>query len=56
MFQKDCNNCNRKGLLLRVKRTFIEKNLMHKKEYKLKCSNCNHCTFIPLGCGRSEQI
>lgn len=49
MFQKECNKCGEKGFLLRVKRTFIERNLTHKKEYKLKCNNCNHRLFISLG-------
>jgi len=49
MYQIKCNKCHGKGLLMRIKRSFIEKAFMHKKEYKLKCSNCNFCTFIKLG-------
>lgn len=55
MFQKKCNQCDGNGLLMRVRRTFIEKLFKYKKCYKLKCNYCEQLSSIELGSNQINQ-
>lgn len=41
-----CKHCTKVLPVTRVRRTFIEKNITKKQQFKYQCDKCNKITFI----------